>query len=242
MAVPDPTSFLYRVNSGAWEAVVGTDGFTDTSAPTYGGSGDDEYAAYDGTDDFTEVDTPPDMTGFGFANDFSIAIRFRAPSGTLDEEQYLLGMGIASGGASKVYISMNTDGTITCRVDAGSENRQLSTVSSYNDGADHVVAFTHDSTLDNLNIYIDDAADGNSSTSGLSDDTSELEHMVIGAEPVGTIGDAGFWSDRIYWIAGWDDTFLSTSERAELDDSSWPFDIPSAGGSSILPLLNAYYG
>ena len=93
MAVPDPTSFLYRVNSGAWEAVVGTDGFTDTSAPTYGGTGDDEYAAYDGTDDFTEVDTPPDMTGFGFANDFTIAIRFRAPSGALDEEQYLPGMG-----------------------------------------------------------------------------------------------------------------------------------------------------
>jgi hypothetical protein len=196
MAVPDPTSFLYRVESGAWEAVVGTDGFTDTSAPTYGGSGDDEYAAYDGTDDFTEVDTPPDMTGFGFANDWSIAIRFRAPS-TLDEEQYLLGMGIAAGGASKVYISMNTSGNIVCRVDAGTENREFNSISTYNDGAEHVLCLVHDNTLTNLNLRVDDSADGSTSTSGLTDDTSELEHMVIGAEPVGTIGDSGFWSDRI---------------------------------------------
>jgi hypothetical protein len=69
MAITDPSSFLYRVDAGAWAAVVGTDGFTDTGTITYTGTGDDEYGDYESANsEWTLVDTPPTLTAFDGAN------------------------------------------------------------------------------------------------------------------------------------------------------------------------------
>ena len=231
-----PDVFLYRVDGGAWVDELASSTFTDTGTVTYGGSGDAEYADYESANsEYTAVDSPPDLTVFDGQNDWTIAVKIQASSVAVSGGQPL-SIGNASFGSEQIYFQLLNDETCVFRADLGAANLQINGTTDVVDGTDKVLVMRYLASTDTLYAYINGTEESSVTVAGT--DTTTFNQMHLGTESRASPGGGEYHEDRIYWAAGWASD-IGTSEIAELDDSDWPF---SGGSSSILPLLNAYYG